>query len=162
MQIQAFFQTFYLVFLILIAVGPGFLTIANIAMMKGYKTSAIAVCGCFFGDCILITLGANLEQKAITTLPKTLLTTLSFAAVVFLYHLSIKFLRTDISKITIPILSFCGSDEYPTYLKQELLKEKAINCPDYSYEIIENTNHFYKNKEDVISRIVKEWINKRF
>ena len=68
----------------------------------------------------------------------------------------------QLSKITIPILSFCGSDEYPTYLKQELLKEKAINCPDYSYEIIENTNHFYKNKEDVISRIVKEWINKRF
>lgn len=68
----------------------------------------------------------------------------------------------QLSKITIPILSFCGSDEYPTYLKQELLKEKAINCPDYSYEIIDNTNHFYKNKEDVISRIVKEWINKRF
>ena len=68
----------------------------------------------------------------------------------------------QLSKITIPILSFCGSDEYPTYLKQELLKEKAINCPDYSYEIIENTNHFYNNKEDVISRIVKEWINKRF
>ena len=68
----------------------------------------------------------------------------------------------QLSKITIPILSFCGSNEYPTYLKQELLKEKAINCPDYSYEIIENTNHFYKNKEDVISRIVKEWINKRF
>ena len=68
----------------------------------------------------------------------------------------------QLSKITIPILSFCGSNEYPTYLKQELLKEKAINCPDYSYEIIENTNHFYNNKEDVISRIVKEWINKRF
>ena len=105
MQIQAFFQTFYLVFLILIAVGPGFLTIANIAMMKGYKTSAIAVCGCFFGDCILITLGAFFAQKAITTLPKTLLTILSFAAVVFLYHLSIKFLRTDISKITMKQLN---------------------------------------------------------
>ena len=68
----------------------------------------------------------------------------------------------QLSKISIPILSFCGSNEYPTYLKQELLKEKAINCNDYSFKIIENTNHFYKNKEDEVSKMIKDWINSRF
>ena len=68
----------------------------------------------------------------------------------------------QLSKISIPILSFCGSDEYPTYLKQELLKEKAINCNDYSFKIIENTNHFYKNKEAEVSKMIKQWINERF
>ena len=68
----------------------------------------------------------------------------------------------QLSKIAIPVLSFCGSDEYPTYLKQELLKEKAINCNDYSFKIIENTNHFYKNKEVEVSKIIKDWIDSRF
>ena len=68
----------------------------------------------------------------------------------------------QLSKISIPILSFCGSNEYPTYLKQELLREKAISCGDYVFKIIENTNHFYKNKEVEVSKIVKDWIDSRF
>ena len=68
----------------------------------------------------------------------------------------------QLSKISIPILSFCGSNEYPTYLKQELLREKAISCDDYVFKIIENTNHFYKNKEVEVSKIVKDWIDSRF
>ena len=100
MHLQIFFQTFYLVFLILISVGPGFLTIANIAMVRGHKTSAVAVCGCFLGDCILITLGVFFAQKAITVIPNSLLTILSFVAVGFLYYLAVKFIKTNISKIS--------------------------------------------------------------
>lgn len=66
----------------------------------------------------------------------------------------------QLSKIIIPVLSFCGSLEYPTYLKQELLKEKAINCTDYTYEIIDNTNHFYKNTEEYVEKLITEWINR--
>lgn len=101
MHLQIFLQTFYLVFLILISVGPGFLTIANIAMTRGYKTSAVAVCGCFLGDCILITLGVFFAQRAITVIPNSLLTILSFVAVGFLYYLAVKFIKTNISKISI-------------------------------------------------------------
>ena len=67
----------------------------------------------------------------------------------------------QLSKIKIPVLSFCGTNEYPTYLKQELIKEKAINCRDYTFKIIEDTNHFYKNKEDEVSKMIKEWIDKK-
>lgn len=64
----------------------------------------------------------------------------------------------QLSAINIPILSFAGSNEYPTYLKQHLLKEKAINCNNFEYKIIDNTNHFYNNKEEEISKIILKWI----
>lgn len=104
MDVNIFFQAFNFVFLILIAVGPGFLTIANIAITRGYKTSAMAVCGCFLGDCILITLGVFFAQKAITSIPKEILTGLAFVAVFFLYYLFFKFIKTDVSKLKKKIL----------------------------------------------------------
>ena len=108
MHLQIFFQTFYLVFLILISVGPGFLTIANIAMARGYKTSAVAVCGCFLGDCILITLGVFFAKQAIASIPKELSIILSFGAVGFLYYLAVKFIKTNISKISMQQLDGKG------------------------------------------------------
>lgn len=104
MNLNIFLQVFNFVFLILIAVGPGFLTIANIAITRGYKTSAMAVCGCFLGDCILITLGVFFAQKAITIIPKEILICLSFVAVFFLYYLSYKFIQTDVSNLKTKIL----------------------------------------------------------
>lgn len=104
MNLSVFFQTFYIVFLILISIGPGFLTIANIAMTRGYKTAAMSVCGCFLGDCILLTLGVFFAQKAITTIPASILSSLSFVAVAFLYYLAIKFIKTDVSSIKMKIL----------------------------------------------------------
>lgn len=66
----------------------------------------------------------------------------------------------QLSVINIPILSFVGGNEYKTYLKQHLLKEKAINCNNFEYQIIDNTNHFYNNKEEEISKILLKWINR--
>ncbi len=99
MNLYVFFQTFYLVFLILASVGPGFLTIANIAMTRGYKTSALAVCGCFLGDIILISLGAFFAKEAINKIPQNIMSFLLFFAIILLFYLAIKFLRTDISKL---------------------------------------------------------------
>lgn len=65
----------------------------------------------------------------------------------------------QLSIISIPILSFAGGNEYPTYLKQSLLKEKAINCDNYEYRIIDGANHFYSAKELEISKILLKWIN---
>ena len=60
--------------------------------------------------------------------------------------------------INIPILTFSGSNETDNYLHLDLLKEKARNCNDFEYKIIDNTNHFYSNQEDKIGNIILEWI----
>ena len=105
MSFSVFFTSFYLVFLVLISIGPGFLTIANIAMTRGYKTSAVAVCGCFLGDCILISLGAVCAKQVVDNIPQIALTILGVVAVIFLLYLSIKFWKIDISNIKVKKLN---------------------------------------------------------
>ena len=101
MDIHTFFQAFYLVFLILISVGPGFLTIANIAMTHNYKTSATAVCGCFTGDCILITAGAFFAKKTIESIPNYISVILLFFSIALLLYLAVKFYKTDVRGIAV-------------------------------------------------------------
>lgn len=64
--------------------------------------------------------------------------------------------------INIPILTFSGSDETDNYLHLDLLKEKAKCCTDFEYKIIENTNHFYFDKENEISNLILNWIKCKF
>lgn len=64
--------------------------------------------------------------------------------------------------IDVPILTFSGSNEPDNYLHLDLLKNKAKNCNDFEYEIIENADHFYHNKENEISSFILEWIKKKF
>ena len=64
--------------------------------------------------------------------------------------------------IDIPILTFSGSLETDNYLHLDLLKDKAKNCNNFECKIIENANHFYHNKEDEISLLILNWINKNF
>ncbi len=64
--------------------------------------------------------------------------------------------------INIPILTFSGSQETDNYLHLDLLKEKAKSCNDFEYKIINNTNHFYFNKESEISHLILAWIENRF
>lgn len=68
----------------------------------------------------------------------------------------------QLKNIKIPILSFAGSLEYPTYLKQSLLKEKAENAQSFTYKIIEGANHFYLNKEEVLLEIIFKWVQEIF
>lgn len=65
-------------------------------------------------------------------------------------------------KIDVPILTFSGSKEKDYYLHLDLLKEKAINCNNFEYKIIENTGHTYKTKELEIGNLILKWINKNF
>lgn len=64
--------------------------------------------------------------------------------------------------IDVPILTFSGSLETDNYLHLDLLKDKAKNCNNFECKIIENANHFYHNKEDEISLLILNWINKNF
>lgn len=67
---------------------------------------------------------------------------------------------SQLSKVNIPILSFAGSLEYPTYLKQDILKDKAINSEDFTYKIIEGANHFYYGKEEELNELIYNWMKK--
>ena len=64
--------------------------------------------------------------------------------------------------IDVPILTFSGSNEESYYLQLELLKNKAINCNNFEYKIIENTGHTYKGKEEDIAKLILEWISNNF
>lgn len=64
--------------------------------------------------------------------------------------------------INVPILTFSGSNETDNYLHLDLLKDKAKICNDFEYKIINNTNHFYTNKENEIGDIILNWIKNRF
>lgn len=64
--------------------------------------------------------------------------------------------------INVPILTFSGSNEEDYYLHLDLLKDKAINCNNFEYKVIENTGHTYKTKELEIGNLIFDWINKNF
>ena len=64
--------------------------------------------------------------------------------------------------IEVPILTFSGSNEEDYYLQLDLLKDKALNCKNFEYKIIENTGHTYKNKELEVANLIFDWINKNF
>ena len=64
--------------------------------------------------------------------------------------------------IDVPILTFSGADETENYLHLDLLRDRAKNCNNFEYKIIDNANHFYHNKEDEISLLILNWVNKNF
>ena len=64
--------------------------------------------------------------------------------------------------IDVPIFTFSGSKEEDYYLHLDLLKEKANNCNNFEYKVIDNTGHTYKTKELEIGNLIFEWIDKNF
>ncbi len=64
--------------------------------------------------------------------------------------------------IDVPILTFSGSNEEDHYLHLDLLKDKATNCKNFEYKIIENTGHTYKTKELEIGNLILDWITRNF
>ena len=99
MDFGIFLKTFYLVFLVLASVGPGFLTIANIAMTRTRKVSATAVCGCLLGDCIYMIFGAICAKEVLEFIPKNLSIVLSIFAVVFLFYIAYRFFFVNVKYI---------------------------------------------------------------
>ena len=64
--------------------------------------------------------------------------------------------------IDVPVLTFSGSNEEDYYQHLDLLKDKALNCNNFEYKIIDNTGHTYKNKEKEIANLIFDFINKNF
>ena len=68
----------------------------------------------------------------------------------------------QLESIDVPILTFSGANEEEYYHQFDLLNNKAKNCPNFKYKIIENTGHTYKTKEEETGIIIKEWIKTCF
>ena len=143
MSFSIFFQTFYLVLLVLLVVGPGFLTIANIAMTRGYKTGYCAVSGCFIGDCILISLGVVMAKEAVKNLPQQAKFALTILAGLCFLFLAIKFWRSDVTKYNPKVLD--KKDGLSLALSLFLLKMSSpISIVGYGviFSRIVNSEHY--------------------
>lgn len=68
----------------------------------------------------------------------------------------------QLATIDVPILTFSGSLEEDYYHQLDYLKEKAKACKDFTYFLIEDTGHIYKDKEQEIAILLREWIRERF
>ena len=99
MNFSVFFQTFYLCFLVLISVGPVFITTANISMTRGYRAGFFCILGCVLADFVFITAGALCAKAVIALIPQSIIMLLSLFAGCFLLHIAYGFWKTDISKI---------------------------------------------------------------
>lgn len=64
--------------------------------------------------------------------------------------------------INVPILTFSGSEEADNYLHLDLLKEKEKSCSNFEYKLIDDTNHFYNEKESEIGNLILKWIKNNF
>lgn len=99
MSLHLFIKTFCLCFVVLISVGPVFLTTANIAMTRGYRAGFFCILGCIIGDIIFITTGALCANAVVSAIPKPVFMLLSLFAGLFLIHIAYGFWKTDLSKI---------------------------------------------------------------
>jgi len=73
----------------------------------------------------------------------------------------------QLEKIAVPILAFMGeSDDIKIRSLHEdlaLIKEKAINCPDFTTKIVAGANHYYYEKEQETVDVIFDWlVNQKF
>lgn len=68
----------------------------------------------------------------------------------------------QLENIQVPLLTFSGDKETDNYLHLDILKEKAKNCKNFEYKIIDDADHFYHNKEKEISNLIYNWISNKF
>lgn len=66
------------------------------------------------------------------------------------------------NSIDVPIFTFSGSLETDNYLHLDLLEKKANNCSDFTYKIVNDSNHFYFGKEEETGNLILKWIKDKF
>ena len=99
MSIDIFLKSFYLCFLVLISVGPVFLTTANISMTRGCKEGFFAALGCISADILFIVAGAVSARAIVAMIPDIIMILLKLFAGSFLLYIAINFWRTDVKGI---------------------------------------------------------------
>lgn len=66
----------------------------------------------------------------------------------------------QLETVDIPVLAFSGAKEEVSYLQLDLLQKKASGCPDFTWKVIENTNHIYYGKEDETAKLISDWLER--
>ena len=101
MNVYVFLALFYPIFLTSIAVGPVFITLANLSITYGLRHGLFAVIGVVFGNILYMIIGALTAREIINEVPKTLMLFISFMATIFLVYVAYGFWKKDISKIEV-------------------------------------------------------------
>ena len=99
MNFLVFWTLFYPIFLTSIAVGPVFITTANISITYGMKNGLFAVIGVAFGNILYMFIGALTAQSLIVAIPDNVMIFVSFLATLFLIYIAIGFWRKNISNV---------------------------------------------------------------
>ena len=99
MSIDIFLKSFYLCFLVLISVGPVFLTTANISMTRGFKEGFFAVIGCISADILFIVAGAMSARAIVAMIPEVIMISLKLFAGSFLLYIAISFWRKNMKEL---------------------------------------------------------------
>lgn len=68
----------------------------------------------------------------------------------------------QLSEIDVPIFTTSGGNEDDPYLHHDLIKEKALKCPDFESCYIPDTDHDYTGKEDELAIAVTDWVVRKF
>lgn len=66
----------------------------------------------------------------------------------------------QLESIRVKILAFSGGNETGPYAKIELLKEKALNCPNFEVAFIEGSGHTYNDHEEDVANLIVDWIKR--
>lgn len=100
MNLQIFLTLFYPIFITSIAVGPVFITLANLSITYGLRHGLFAVIGVIFGNILYMILGALTARQIINEVPKTVMLFISFFATLFLIYVAYGFWKKDVSKMS--------------------------------------------------------------
>lgn len=68
----------------------------------------------------------------------------------------------QLAEIDVPILTTSGANEEDVYHHHDLIKSKALKCPDFEGVYIPDTDHDYTGKEDELALTVADWIKRKF
>ena len=99
MNFSIFYQIFIPVVLLMLSVGPVFITIANISMLHGYKQGFFVAISTFLDNVVYITIGAIAAKEFISIIPKSVMIVLPLIGAGFLMNLAYGFWKKDISKV---------------------------------------------------------------
>lgn len=66
----------------------------------------------------------------------------------------------QLEAVDIPVLVFSGANEEAPYLQLDLLQAKARKCPDFTWKVMEDTNHIYYEKELETAELILNWLER--
>ena len=67
----------------------------------------------------------------------------------------------QLAKVDIPVLTFSGGDEDKAiFHHMDIIKDKALKCPDFQYAVIPFADHQYRGQEREAGKVILRWIRR--